>query len=826
MEGISSSIHTSAAPESAAPANPADASAANTLQSTTLASPEGVARRSAVTTPGSPRQPHDDVALKRAREHSPEKVESGWPESRVDTANFEGPSGSVENQKRPHRETLQTEGRALPELTPQSLGHYFQKAEGNWPSKRERLAAAVTVNIMALAGLKDEAKVKQLRREVTLHWHSLSDAEKSDVLETIGQESRVPGQSKWSGPAAHPNVKAWLDHTAAHMEPGKVTELLDACTEKARGSLHASFETAGTDLARKAEVKAASKDMRMTLPLDHMYDYTGFYWGNNRKVGHLPKDVAEKLRVCVIGAGPAGVMAADALNRIGVKPTVLEAEDHIGGRLATHYRERDDGTQSPTATHPGGMRFHTTHGNFYWSFAEHYKLPFIDFPNPSRVGATLVLDDRVMTMAPGSAPAGEHGEHDEDTAVLEKVRTDFKVAMNSLMKPIRDARDAGDTAKFRELCEKMKKDYDPLDFEDAVKDLLAKNHIEWTPKHWETFGAVGMGVGGYKGYYSTGSLEEFRFEADERLEDHKMIVDGADEPLRQMVADRTGLPSGTQSLAEQNAIRLNIPVTDIEKKDGKYHVTSNGPDGVKTEVYDEVFFGAGARVAVNLGMTRMKDGAEPLLSTEMAARVEQANIVGATKMTMTVPADEFNLDDLPKNVQSTAPFQQLYLQPPSKEGNSAVIYLSYTLGDNAKKVEGVSQQDQVRGLVTALREGAARNPEAKESRELVNLADLIDKYGGIHEGNENRVHYTHWTNVPTQEGAFKMDAPNDLENTRALFAETRKSTSGLHLINEEMTAEGGFASGPLAAAVNAVQNMVKRRGGTLPANSPLDQKTL
>lgn len=740
--------------------------------------------------------------LNRPRVDSKQEQQVSWSIKRITID--DGPTTPAIERQRPGRAHLSREGRVLPELSTQSLGQYFSEPVGKWPSTREKLTDAVITNLRKMADVKEAGPAKQLHREVTLHWHCLSEAEKSDVLNAIGSKT---GPQKAE---SQPKVLEWLEHTAAHMEPGAAQRLLDACTSKSQDNL-VGFAAAGTEPARTQEVKqrSALANLRMTMPADHMYDYAGFYEANKGKVGNLSPEKAAKIHVGIVGAGPAGLMAAHLLNHLGINATIYEAEGRIGGRLATDYRAREDGTTSPTATHPGGMRFHQTEGNFYWYFAKkHYNLDHMDFTNPSQVGATLLLSDKVATSVPGVASTDP---------VQKKVEEDYSKAMGALLKPMRDARDAGDTARFRELYDDAKKRFDPHNFKDGVELLLKDQGIKWTDKHWEMFGAVGVGVGGYKGYFNTGFLEEMRFLVDERLEKHQMIINGADEPLRMMIKDDKGLPEGRTSLEEQKAIKLNAPVTDIDLKDGKYHLKAEGQE---EKDFDTMFFAAGPKVAINLGLTKQPEGGERILPVELSTAIENANIVGATKMAMTVPADEFHPETLPKNLQSTAEFQQLYLHPPAKEGNSAVIYLSYTLGDNAKKVEGKSKEEQIETLIKTLRDSAKIDPETKESKELTNLANLIEKHKG-------RASYTHWTEVKTQGGAFKMDAPDQLDNSRALYAQTLEGNGkGAYFINEQMTNEAGFASGALAAAVNAVQDVVLKHGGTLPPNSPRNQMLL
>ncbi|PTQ95214.1 monoamine oxidase [Paraburkholderia sp. GV068] len=700
-------------------------------------------------------------------------------------------------------------GRALPRLTPQTVGRYFKEPVGDWPRDRNKLGPAVSKNLTLLASMEEGPKREQLHLETTLQWHALCEAEQGDVLEALGtRQADLLGDTarQASNDLPRTPVRDWLEHSAVFMKPETAARLLNSCTPEARQKLDMPMQAAGDDADLKALLKDRFTDLRMTMPLDHMYDYTGFWWDNNRQVGMLPEGVAENLKVCVVGAGPAGIMAADALNRIGVKPVVLEQADHIGGRIASGRWEDD-----PTPYHPGGMRFHTTRGNFYWSLAEHYGLEHVPFPNSSSVQTSYLIGGKVYEAQPGEAP---------ENATMRKVAEDVMRSMTEpLLAPIREARDAGDTARFRELCDDAKQKFDSHTFQSGLKELLKEKGITWNKDEWRTFGATGIGVGGYSGYFSTGFLEEFRFLADERLEDHVALVDGADAPLYKVIEDSDDLPEGAVSLAEQNAIQLNAEVTSIKKVDGKYQVTwlDKTSKETKTAEYDELFFAGGPREAVRLGLTGPQEGSEPLLPDDFAAAVKDARVVPATKMAVKIAADLLEDRQLPGNVQADELFQQSYVVP-ARDGG-AVVYPSYTLGDNSTKVAGMTGREQMDLFIQTLRNVASRDPENPSHKKLADLADVVEQ-------SREGIAYTHWGLERHQWGAFKMDGPDQLDNTRTLYAALLRMSDGAIAIGEELTFEGGFASGALASATHGVQQFVRRQGGTLPPNSPYYQELL
>ncbi len=135
-----------------------------------------------------------------------------------------------------------------------------------------------------------------------------------------------------------------------------------------------------------------------------------------------------------------------------------------------------------------------------------------------------------------------------------------------------------------------------------------------------------------------------------------------------------------------------------------------------------------------------------------------------------------------------------------------MVYPSYTLGDNSTKGrrhDGPRADGPV--YPDAPKRGLARSGESVDKK----LADLADVVEQSREG----IAYTHWGLERHQWGAFKMDGPDQLDNTRTLYAALLRMSDGAIAIGEELTFEGGFASGALASATHGVQQFVRRQGG-------------
>ena len=82
----------------------------------------------------------------------------------------------------------------------------------------------------------------------------------------------------------------------------------------------------------------------------------------------LPSDVAPGATAIVVGGGIAGMSAAVVLAERGVAVTVLEANDHLGGRLGAWPERLPDGTEQ-----------YIEHG--FHAFFRHYYTTFETQPN-------------------------------------------------------------------------------------------------------------------------------------------------------------------------------------------------------------------------------------------------------------------------------------------------------------------------------------------------------------------------------------------------------------------------------------------------------------
>src|SRR5712691_8636479 len=157
--------------------------------------------------------------------------------------------------------------------------------------------------------------------------------------------------------------------------------------------------------------------------VDELYDYTQLI-GAGKTIASLPPG-ALGLRVAMVGAGPAAMVAAYELLKLGLTPVVFEASNRIGGRNWSQYFL--DGKQpSNVIAEMGAMRVPTQNEVFYY-YANQFKLQFSSFPDPGTVPTLLYYENQVYNWQPTDpAPPGP----------FKAIRADFNTFVSPFLNKI------------------------------------------------------------------------------------------------------------------------------------------------------------------------------------------------------------------------------------------------------------------------------------------------------------------------------------------------------------------------------------------------------
>lgn len=111
-----------------------------------------------------------------------------------------------------------------------------------------------------------------------------------------------------------------------------------------------------------------------------------------------PIGLAKNIKVAVIGAGEAGLAAAFELRKIGCNITLLEASQRIGGRVYTHYFDRNKKHYGEL----GPMSIPVSHETT-WHYINILKLDTSPFVNYNDNTLFYVRDERALNDAKGKS---------------------------------------------------------------------------------------------------------------------------------------------------------------------------------------------------------------------------------------------------------------------------------------------------------------------------------------------------------------------------------------------------------------------------------------
>jgi tryptophan 2-monooxygenase len=531
--------------------------------------------------------------------------------------------------------------------------------------------------------------------------------------------------------------------------------------------------------------------------IDILYDHAGFLRANGGKLG--PGDLGGK-RVCVIGAGPAGLSTAYLLRKHNANVTVLEASDRVGGRIDS-FRPKGDAA----IFEMGAMRVPPSEQLFGYFWNDVFNLPSPDtFPDPGKVDTKVVFQNQVYDWpAGGSAPP-----------IFDNVSKGWSAFTDGFAEIIADLCDA---ARFHEARPKWQKlvytaaglgperGYSLVSFfQGLVQAFTEHPHrygcTRWTEQDFALFGALGLGSGGFGPLYSVNFAEIIR-----------LVVNGL-ETNQQFYS--AGLGSLTQSLGASlpdGSVRFRRKVTAVyPHRNGGVHVQLKG-GGI--EHFDHVVIATTTRaMQVDMMITEPQGGNQRgSITNEEATAVQELHLMNSSKL-FVLTKTKFWKDaaNLPQNIQTDGLVRGLYCldYPDSTYG---VVLVSYTWGDDSTKYIALKDPRQrLEYLIRSLEAYEELEPFVSRLRAelLPDHTELVD-----------------WQDQPNYYGAFKLNLPGQDAMNQRLYYQFLNANQGIVLAGDSVGWCGGWIEGALQTGVNATAAIIQQTCGPagLAPKNPMTQ---
>ena len=524
--------------------------------------------------------------------------------------------------------------------------------------------------------------------------------------------------------------------------------------------------------------------------VDVLYDYLPLL--SDKPLCEIPENM-RGTEIAIIGAGAAGMLAAYELLKMGLKPTIYEATDRIGGRLYTKSFEQVLDAVKPFAE-LGAMRI-PKGSHVFLHYANKLKLQQgMSFPSPGTVDTLIYYRGTKYKWEANQPPPMPFKE--------------IKILWDGFLMPsvakIHVAWQSGDLEMVKTLWQQMLDTYKNKSCYEVLKEMSPLHSDE----HVHMFGALGTGGGGYSAFFSLGFSQLLRFAVNRHFDDLVVFPNGVFEFIDKLFH----LPvKDVGSLADQECVHLNSPLVLLD-----YCLESENPVVVYKDKrgtyhrkeYKGVIFTGTVSAAQLVNMTGKTQTGVYLVSFKVQNAIKNSLMLASSK-TYILSKDKFwkngkfpaciLTDDLPR-----ATYFLDY--PQTKRG---VICISYTWGLDAQKLTAVNPEDRVTMFKRVFQD---MSPSLNSHIEPLN----------------GEVITIDWINRKYQNGTTTVFTSGIDAGQRDLYFQFQsclhdEEDKGVYLAGDTISWSPGWVEGALHTSINAVFAIAKRLGAKIPLASPLEQ---
>ena len=528
-------------------------------------------------------------------------------------------------------------------------------------------------------------------------------------------------------------------------------------------------------------------------------------------------------RVAVVGTGPAGIVAAYELLRLGVVVDIY-SRDRAAYRYGRAFSYPFPGNEEYLAE-MGAMRFPPSEAGLFFYLSK-FSISYNDhFPDPGKVDTRLYLNGRSLDWKASQQPpalfstvhAGLAALVKDDTVLADGTTLKSPTAMTGYMM-------AGDYDSASRAWQEWINHFEHLSFGAGLSVIFQLNPnapggTRWTDDDMAIFGTIGVGSGGFGPLYSVQFLEIFRLFVNELETDQKFIPTGIASVFDAIANAKIDDVSAVDRHINENVVGIEY----VGAEHTPIRLTSDTGD---VRVYDYVIWAApkwASQTNANLVAFLEAAGGKAAAPGEpsVASAVKEMHTISSSKAFILTP-DKFWLKDegMPANIQSDTLIRGLYCldyTPDQSPEGLGVVLISYTWQDDSIKQIALSQDKETR--IKRLVEDVKQID-----------ADFAARLVPLNEDYANNTIFIDWTAESSYHGAFKLNHPKQdrlLQEAYTFFLRAGKADDPfIYLAGDDVSFSGGWCEGAIETAVNAVSAVGVSLGGTTVSPSVLKGRTI